>query len=83
MINIYNYVKALNIIWLRKLEVKDPKWKPLLFACFPQLCIIAVFGNNFPYKCYKNINNQFWKDCIGSFCDFAKSIKVICFIIAI
>ena len=76
MINIYNYVKALKITWL---EVKDPKWKPLLFACFPQLCNIAVFGNDFPYKCYKNINNPFWNDCLGSFCDFAKSIKVICF----
>ena len=79
MIKIYNYVKALKIIWIRKLEVKHPKWKPHLFACFPQLCNIAVFSNDFPYKCYKNINNPFWKDCIGYFCYFAKSIIVICF----
>ena len=46
MIDIYNYVKALKITWLQKLDSKDSKWKPLLFACFPQLRNISLFGND-------------------------------------
>ena len=52
MIDIFNYIKALKITWIRKLETKDPKWKPILFASTPQLNNISVFGNDFPQKCF-------------------------------
>ena len=34
MVNIFNDIKALKITWLRKLETKDPKWKPILMRVF-------------------------------------------------
>ena len=76
MIDIFKYIKALKITWIRKLEIKDTKWKPILFACFPQLRNLSQFGNDFPQMCLKNIKNIFWKDCIIAFREFSLLIKV-------
>ena len=76
MIDIFKYIKALKITWIRKLEIKDTKWKPILFACFPQLRNLSQFDNDSPQMCLKNIKNIFWKDCIIAFREFSLLIKV-------
>ena len=44
-VDILNYIKSLNITWLRKVEIEDPKWKPILYACFPDIRHLASFRN--------------------------------------
>ena len=71
MVDIFNYIKALKITCLRKLETKDPKWKPILVACVPQFRHLASFGNYFPKKrLIRNVDNAFWKDCLNAFVIF-------------
>ena len=64
MIDIYHYVQALKITWLRT------------FACFPQLRNASLFDNDFSQRCYKNINKNFWRDCIKAFYEFSIYVKV-------
>ena len=71
-----NYIKALTITWLIKLETKDPKWKPILFACFPQFRHLSSFGNYFPKRHIRDVDNIFWKYCLNAFYDFSAGIKV-------
>ena len=76
MVDIFNYIKALKITWLRKLETKDPKWKPILIACVPQFRHLASFGNYFPKRPTRDVDNVFWKDCLNVFCDFSAALKI-------
>ena len=57
MIDIFKYIKALKMTWIRKFEMKDTKRKPILFAGFPQLRNLSQFGNDFHQICSKNIKN--------------------------
>ena len=48
MVDIFNYIKILKITWLRKLETKGPKWKPILYAfsaVLSQLHLVIIFQN--------------------------------------
>ena len=71
-----NYIKALKITCLIKLETKDPKWKPILFACFPQFRHLPSFGIYFLKRFIRDVYNIFWKYCLNAFCDFSAGIKV-------
>ena len=65
MVDIFNYIKALKITWLRKLETKDPKGKPILFAWFPHFCHLASFRNYFPKG--RKEGNVLFNDALNTF----------------
>ena len=79
MIDIFKYIKALKITWIRKFEMKDTKRKVILFAGFPQLRNLSQFGNDFPQMCLKILKTAFWKHCIIIFREFSLLIKVSSF----
>ena len=77
MVEIYAYVKALKLMWIRK--ILDPmqsfKWKNLLFSVYPDFNNIENFGNSYPVIVMKRVKNSFWKDCLDAFRSFAHNIN--------
>ena len=76
MVDIYAYVKALKLMWIRK--TIDPmqifKWKNLLFSVYPDCNNIANLGNSYPVILMKRVKNSFWKDCLDVFRSFVHNI---------
>ena len=76
MVDVYAYVKALKLMWIRK--TLDPmqifKWKNLLFSVYPDFNNIANFGNSYPVILMERIKNPFLKDCLDAFRSFAQNI---------
>ena len=76
MVDIFNYIKALKNTWLRKLETKDPKWIPILYAHFPTFRHLASFVIILQNVFIRYVDNVFWKDCLNA---FSAAIKVTTF----
>ena len=75
-IYIYAYVKALKLMWIRKIldPMQNFKCKNLLFSVYPDFNNIANFGNSYPVILMKRVKNSFWKDCLDAFRSFAHNI---------
>ena len=82
MVDIYAYVKALKLMWIR--TIIDPmqifKWKNLLFSVYPDFNNIANFGHSYPVILMKRVNNSFWKECFDAFMSFAHNIHSSSFV---
>ena len=76
MVDIFSYVKALKLIWIRKVcDISYIfKWKSLILSIFPNVNNLANFGCCYPIILAGKINNAFWKDCLNSFNMFAHKI---------
>ncbi len=65
MINIFAYVDALKLTWIRKAANNDyeKKWKNLLLTTVPNYHNLTLIGDDYPVIQAKNNSNMFWKDC--------------------
>ena len=76
MIDIYAYVKALKVIWMRKAldETKVHTWKSLLLSTYPEIKKVVCFGQSYLSVVIGKVKNNFWKDCLKAFNVFAQNI---------
>ena len=61
MCNIYSFLTAMKLGWLRRLELGG-KLREFTFAVYPILNKINIFGGEYANVVMQNIQNAFWKD---------------------
>ena len=68
MVDIYAYVKALKLMWIRNTLDSMQIFKcKNLFSVYPDFNNIAHFGNSYPVILIERVKNSFWKDCLDDF----------------
>ena len=75
MVDIYAYVKALKLIWIRHTldSMQIFKWKNR-FSVYSDFNNISNFYNSYPVILMERVKNQFYKDCWDAFRSFAHNI---------
>ena len=78
MIDIFNFVDALKITWIRRLLRNDSqKWSNILSNDCPGILNFSQFGIDF-IKLKMNRLNEFWKDVFKAWITFINHQKIEC-----
>ena len=75
MIDIFSFINALKITWIRRSIQKESKWLSLLYHMYPKLQKFHIFGIRYVKEELINIDNHFWKDVFHSWTYFTNSIR--------
>ena len=61
---------------VKKIRDKGPKMETNFICVFSSISHLVSFGNYFPKRLIRYVDNVFWKDCLNAYCDFSAAIKV-------
>ena len=67
------YIKSLKLIWLRKLQKNNHKWKNIIISLNPNILHLECLGSSLP-KHWGRLND-FWTDVFSSYKSFGEKIK--------
>ena len=62
--NVFGFVSAMNIIWLRKISSGGFYHNRLLMAIYPALDDRKLYGSEYANVLMEKVKNPFWKDLI-------------------
>lgn len=67
MINLRNYIKAIQLTWLRRFNVNNPRWKSIVNTLYGKVKYIQNFGSTYAYKIASSCDNQFWSGVLRTY----------------
>ena len=69
--DIETYIKALKLMWIRKIYLGNPKWKNILYTSCADIDRLDVYGAS---KYIDNNGNTFWKDVFSAYVNFTNNV---------
>ena len=72
--NIKTYINALKLIWIRKLNRSEHKWKSIIQSTFPKVAWFEQLGSSLHFQ--EHEVNKFWSHVFMPYEEFSKQIHV-------